>query len=208
MTHTIPTGCPQCNGHNLERTGERTVECQDCGAVGELVRFDLGHPDDDRVDASPLAMKLASYGALTEAIKAGKVSFPSPSMLAELSRYPGPRRRSGSAIPHIVDREGCNEKDGSDKAAGVLAHEIYDAYNWIEWVSVSRQGHRFNVKVRESYPVNIEGHLLRWLHCHRFAVEAGAHFDLTFDDDYNRQDPTPEELFAKLAKLAKRRAKR
>lgn len=81
---------------------------------------------------------------------------------------------------YAVDR---NERDtysgdsGDDVPSVSLAHELFEAFAWVEWVSVQRVLDRFIVKVKHSYPVDVRPALRTWLGEHSLK-KSGASFEL------------------------------
>lgn len=158
MMISIPERCPKCNGEDIRPQGDRMVVCMDCDATAEFV-FE---GNDDKADASPfpfgmkmipLTGKPEAFAHIADQIKAGSIRFPSSSMLAELSKFPGSTSRSHQRVepvpvpPHIVDRDGCPLQPHGTEIACHVAQELYDAFAWVDRVEVQRAGLRFVVKV-------------------------------------------------------------
>ena len=50
-----------------------------------------------------------------------------------------------------------------------LAHDLFDAWAWVYWVSVQRTDKRFVIKVKHTYPINVRDDLRRWIGGQNFA---------------------------------------
>lgn len=71
---------------------------------------------------------------------------------------------SATTAAHIVDRDGCRSGSGDPcLATNELAHELYRAFAWVDWVSVHRSNRVFVAKVKHSYPVDVRPELRVWL---------------------------------------------
>lgn len=178
MTIPIPDQCSKCTGDDIRPQGDRYAMCMDCGAVFEFMGVaDVDNDGGPEVVIVPRNAKLAGFsvGHLSEdvcdSIMAGKIVAVSIGNKAHLEAKP--------CLVHIVDENQCvGEIPDTDPATAKLAHQVYEVWPWIRWVSVQRTGDRFVVKIKHDYPVDIRADLRRWLSAHEYTKKWAATFEL------------------------------